>query len=97
MLCIFCVKRTIFRSSTVKKIVLWKLLQNLYQSKSHDILSPREAVKKRENLGQLTVGGWGRVVPNFYKSLFVWHILLDVLQTIYIRLLSESRSQVFCG
>ena len=20
------------------------------------------------------VGGWGRVVPNFYKSMFLWHI-----------------------
>ena len=36
----------------------------------------REAVKKAGKFWTIdpTVGGWGRVVPNFYKSLFLYHI-----------------------
>ena len=36
----------------------------------------REAIKNKTVLfGSIdpTVGGWGRVDPNFYKSLFLWH------------------------
>ena len=42
------------------------------QIHQQSLLSPQKKIK----FGTIdpNVGGWGRVVPNFYKSMFSWHI-----------------------